>query len=107
MHHDYSDLRALTPLPPLWFDEYAVPRFVPFQPNFLANIYAKDAVLAEIRCQACDHAFHVAFSHGANTREPLAEAIVANTLHYGDPPNIGCCPAGPTMNSVPQRVLEF
>jgi len=107
MHHDYADIRALSPLPPLWFDEYAVPRYVPFHPYALANIYAQDAVLAEIACQGCDHIFHVAFSHGANHNGPLAEAIVANTLHYGDPPNITCCAAGPTMNSVPRRVLEF
>lgn len=28
-------------------------------------------------------------------------------LHYGDPPNIHCCAAGPTMNSIPIRVLEY
>lgn len=29
------------------------------------------------------------------------------TIHYGDPPNVGCCPAGPTMNCWDLRVLEF
>ena len=29
------------------------------------------------------------------------------TLHYGDPPNIGCCLTGPSMNVVDVRVLEY
>ena len=37
----------------------------------------------------------------------LSERIRDMTIAYGDPPNIGCCPAGPTMNSVPRRVLEY
>ncbi|MFW6184041.1 MAG: hypothetical protein ACOC8X_09610 [Chloroflexota bacterium] len=40
-------------------------------------------------------------------RPQLSELIDAGRLHYGDPPNAGCCPAGPTMNSEPRRVLEF
>ena len=27
--------------------------------------------------------------------------------HYGDPPNMGCCPAGPTMNCEDIKILEF
>lgn len=37
----------------------------------------------------------------------LAESIRDKNLHYGDPPNIGCCLAGATMNSEPRRVLEY
>jgi len=37
----------------------------------------------------------------------LAERIRVGALEYGDPPNVDCCPAGPTMNSVPKRVLEY
>lgn len=35
---------------------------------------------------------------------PIEERIAS--LHYGDPPNVGCCPSGPSMNSVPREVLE-
>ena len=28
-------------------------------------------------------------------------------VHYGDPPNVGCCGAGPVMNSVMHRILEY
>jgi hypothetical protein len=37
----------------------------------------------------------------------LARRVEADEIHYGDPPNVECCPAGPTMNSVPLRVVEF
>lgn len=37
----------------------------------------------------------------------LRDSILAGTIHYGDPPNAGCCPAGPTMNCWDLRVLEF
>ena len=37
----------------------------------------------------------------------LKVAVEAHTLHYGDPPNIDCCAAGATMNSIPIRVLQF
>ena len=40
-------------------------------------------------------------------RASLKELIISNEIHYGDPPDMHCCPAGPTMNSVPIRVLEF
>lgn len=29
------------------------------------------------------------------------------TLHYGDPPNTGCCLSGASMNSEPRRILEY
>lgn len=106
MHRDYIDIRSLTPKQPLWFDEYAVPRYVEFSPAQLANIYAREAVLAEIECQACGHPFQVAFS-AANHRGPLSEAIVENTLEYGDPPNINCCAAGPTMSSTARKVVQY
>jgi hypothetical protein len=37
----------------------------------------------------------------------LAESIEVNALAYGDPPNIQCCPAGPTMSSDTVRVLQY
>ena len=39
--------------------------------------------------------------------DPLANDIRDGSLHYGDPPNIECCPAGPTMNSEMLKVIEY
>jgi hypothetical protein len=39
------------------------------------------------------------------TRASLSEEIAF--IHYGDPPNSGCCPAGATMNCIDLRVLQF
>ena len=112
MNHHYRDIRDRVDDAPLWYDEHAVPRYCTFSPNEVANIYAKECVLLLIRCQGCDQRFKVAMSwddmsamrHGIPR---LRLSVFDKTIHYGDPPNIGCCPAGPTMNSFPLRVLEF
>lgn len=117
MHTYYADILDRIPEPPKWFDEHAVPRYCDFSPRELANIYANEAALVLIRCQACNSEFQVAFSE-VNTRDLLwnaekkkvktiADLIVERRLHYGDPPNMRCCDAGPTMNSVPVRVVEY
>lgn len=118
MNCDYADIRGKISEPPQWFDEYAVPRYAAFAPQRAANIYADECALVEISCQNCGTRFRVAFSRsksGAHLEanrhggEPisLAQTIRGKTIHYGDPPNIGCCPSGPTMNSGPLHVLEF
>lgn len=113
MHHDYEDIRSRIAEPPLWWDENAVPRYCAFEPNAIANIYADEAVLAEITCQRCGRPFRVAFSQDGMQRctrkgnARLADDIRLKELHYGDPPNARCCDAGPTMNSEPRRVLEY
>lgn len=117
MHTCYADILSRIPEPPLWFDECAVPRYVPFAPNQCANIYAKEAVLVRIACQGCQQTFDVAFtSAAASEKIPpksdgtpllLRDYIAHKELHYGDPPNVECCAAGASMNSVPQTVLEY
>ncbi|MEM8774906.1 MAG: hypothetical protein AAGF53_07720 [Pseudomonadota bacterium] len=119
MHAHYKDILSRIEDPALWFDEVAVPRFEPFSTRLLANIYAREAALVRIECQACRTGFDVAFTSLAASRklpeekEPdsrpamIRDHIAARSLHYGDPPNIGCCGAGATMNSVPRRVLEY
>lgn len=119
MHHHYRDIRDRIADPPLWWDEHAVPRYSPFAPNEVANIYAQQVTLLEIACQGCGTRFAVAFSWDdyvfgtsedgtswVRQCEPMTPERV-QSLHYGDPPNAWCCAAGPTMNSVPLRVLEF
>lgn len=117
MNHDYIDIRSRISEPPQWFDENAVPRYCKFSPEELANIYAHECALVEIACQGCQTRFHVAFSRSQmddaidriDWRNPktLAALVMDKTIHYGDPPNTGCCAAGPTMNSDPIRVLEY
>lgn len=118
MHHNYSDIRNLTKASPKWHDEHGVPRYCDFHPDKVANIYAAEAALVLIKCQACRTKFYVAFSEqnlkhklwddGQRKRVAfLSDLISERTLHYGDPPNTQCCGAGPSMNSVPILVVEY
>lgn len=114
MNHCYRDILDLSPTPPLWFDEHAVPRFCDFAPNETANIYADEACLLLIECQSCGTEFPVAFTwckhdhiFPGRPAASLSDRVRENSLDYGDPPNIECCPAGPTMSSMPIRVAEF
>lgn len=118
MHNDYDDITSRIAEPPKWWDENGVPRYCEFHPNAVPDIYCDEAVLFGVTCQGCETRFKVALSrHRAmaevmakrNDYEPrtLAQQIQDKTLHYGDPPNTRCCPAGPTMNSEPRIVLEY
>jgi hypothetical protein len=109
MNTDYSDIRSRIPEPPNWFDEHAVPRYCPFAPSEASDIYAKEVVLLLVECQACEHEFRVCLSWSAMDGVRDIPPLSANPagLEYHDPPNVECCAAGPTMNSVPIRVLEF
>lgn len=111
MRHDYLDIAARIKEAPQWFDEHGVPRYCRFHPAEIANVYAQEAVLMEIACQRCGHLFPVAISQDDlerfNAKHTLAEMIGVRELHYGDPPNVACCDAGPTMNSEPRKVLEY
>lgn len=102
MNNEYKDIRDRIPEPPKWWDEFAVPRYCDFHPREAANIYADEAALLLIECQACEREFHVCMSgRGAG------EAIKDGSIHYGDPPNVECCYSGPTMNVRDVRVLEY
>lgn len=127
MHQCYDDILNAIPGDPLWWQAGGVPRYAPFSPEVIPDIYADETALVEIACQSCDTRFHVCFTSSKmhrimkalqikgdpqdagelSDRLTLANAITEQTIHYGDPPNIGCCPAGPTMNSVPIRVIEY
>lgn len=114
MHHHYNDITSRILAPPMWYDENAVPRYCDFAPDEVADIYATEVALVEIACQDCGQRFNVAFSwdrvEWVKGVPRLHEAMTladVKRLHYGDPPNAGCCPAGPTMNCDDLRVLEF
>ncbi len=120
MHHHYKDIIDRISDPPIWWDEYAVPRFEEFEPGDGAYIYADEVALLHVQCQGCGHDFRVCMSTSKTSRINLAESsedntvywssleeiIKARTIHYGDPPNF-CCAAGATMNSIPRRVLGY
>lgn len=116
MNANYADIIDRVVEAPIWFDEHAVPRYCPFKPNETASIYADEAVLFEIECQRCATPFLVCMTSDPMSRMAQAslrdgvfslEKRIPDTLEYGDPPNIECCAAGPTMKSVPLRVVEF
>jgi hypothetical protein len=96
---------------PKWWNEYGAPRYCDFSPQESANIYASEVVLSLIACQSCGHEFKVCFSQSetdiARSARTLGSYIKDCDLHYGDPPNSNCCMAGPTMNSIPIKVLEY
>jgi hypothetical protein len=116
MHHHYRDLTDKLGTP-LWWDECGVPRYCEFGPHETNNIYADEVALLEIACQDCGQRFKVAMSSSLFERvnggmpgpplRSLADLIQHGSIHYGDPPNNGCCPAGPTMNCEDLCVLEF
>jgi hypothetical protein len=98
--------------PILWWDECGAPRYTPFEPREASNIYADEALLLLISCQSCGKEFHVCMVHERGSEkergEPsLERSIREKDLYYGDPPNISCCLSGPTMSSVPKRVLQY
>lgn len=109
MHADYADIREKIGEEPKWFDEHGVPRYCDFTPREVADIYADEVALLDIRCQSCARLFKVAMSTSAVDMAYGRRRLSANiqALHYGDPPNVDCCPAGPTMNSIPIQVLQF
>lgn len=113
MHASYSDITDRLGKP-LWWDEAGAPRYALFHPSYANNIYAKEAVLLLVRCQSCHSKFPVCLTWDGmeelilnRPRHSLAERVQAKALHYGDPPDAGCCPSGPTMTSETLQVLEF
>ncbi len=114
MNNEFDDITSRIAEAPSWHDENGVPRYGAFAPSAVPNIYANEAVLFKIACQGCGEKFQVSLSRAAIEfsivdQEPgtLRDRINNKTLHYGDPPNTGCCSTGPTMNSEPRRVLEY
>ena len=118
MLHNFKDIIDAAGRDPLWWDENGTPRFCEFNPNKNANIYADEIVLLRVACQGCATEFDVCMSTSIMERymhqhtwgrpgPSLAQLIEKHEIHYGDPPNTGCCPAGATMNSVPRMVLQY
>lgn len=110
MYPSYEDITSRIPEAPGWWQEGGVPRYGVFTPRETASIYANEAALVEIACQSCDARFHVSFhadKMDAYEGRSVADLIRSDSLHYGDPPNTGCCAAGATMSSINVRVVEY
>ena len=108
MHQHYEDILKRIDRAPIWFDEFGVPRYEEFSPQRLGNIYATEAALAEVSCQQCRRVFRVALTNAfARKGFGLSDEIRLCRVHYGDPPNVRCCSAGPTMNSIMHEILEY
>jgi hypothetical protein len=110
MHQHYKDILNRIDEAPTWFDDDGVPRFGNFSPSQLGNIYASEAALAEVACQGCGRIFKVALTDALGFTSKslgLSDKIRLRRVHYGDPPNVDCCGAGPSMNSEMHRILEY
>lgn len=109
MWPDYEDIRSRISEEPVWFDSNGVPRYEPFSPVAVPNIYAKEAVLYLVRCQSCGKKFKVADDRGTIDKlrkiSDLEHLIKEGALHYGDAPRHNC--VGDTMNCEDIRVLEY
>lgn len=99
---------------PRWFDENGVPRYVDFHPSLCVMAGAQESFLVEVRCQGCGTAFPVAltwkrdcsaYGHILRPQDKLTQTG-GNNLHYGAPPNVGCCDADPTMSSDFHCIVE-
>jgi hypothetical protein len=92
---------------PKWWTTEGFPRYVDFNPREV-DVYAETVALVRCKCQACGREFLVAF-HDNGCMGKLA--VLDGDPHGGwstlhDPPNVSCCPAGPTMSSDWVVVLE-
>lgn len=114
MRANYHDIRRRIQGDPLWHDENGCPRYDPFHPSMVADIYASEVALLEIGCQGCLWRGLVAMSYVpwySLTAKSLGTAIKQQIIHYGDPPwhedeNGETCIGG-TMNCGDFRVVEF
>ena len=110
MHTDYSDIRDRLG-EPLWWDEVGCPRYCLFSPDHVNSIYAGEVAFLEIACQNCGRRFEVAVVSDSFDQieggPSLRRRVEDNSIHYGDPPNVDCCAAGPCMNCEDLRVLQF
>ena len=101
MHCSFRDIIDRIGEPPLWYDEYGIPRWCKFHPGEVSNIYARTVAFFEIACQYCHQKFDV-----VRTGDAFHPLVIDQDLHYGDPPRHHCDGGGDTMNCLDIRVLE-
>lgn len=107
MKPSYDDIISRIKEEPWWFDQNGCPRYEEFHPN-LCNVYCEEAALLLISCQNCDKEFRVGVYDDRLRPTYFSKKVLkGENLYYGDPPDIGCCAAGPTMTSNTKQILEF
>lgn len=106
MNRNYADITSRILEEPSWWQEGGIPRYGQFEPGQSTGVYTHQVALMEIACQACDRRFTVALEQSAHIPR-VDEQIREGTIEYGDPPNVRCCPGGPSMTSVPIRIQEY
>ena len=111
MKQNYKDITSRINEEPKWYDDNGVPRYDEFSPCSSPNVYADEVCLFEVACQSCKKFFTVSKSsdrfESLQRGRTLRELILSKNLWYKDPPNVGCCPAGPTMTSNTVRIHEY
>jgi hypothetical protein len=110
MHPSYEDITSRIAERPSWWQSGGVPRYGDFHPGSSSSIYAREVALVEIACQSCDTRFRVVFDADQMDqyeRRGVGDLIRNGSIHYGDPPNTGCCASGASMNSIPVAVIEY
>lgn len=123
MDHGYPDITERAGKPD-WYDRHGAPRYGNFDPR-MVTVYADEAVLITIRCQACNHPSQVSLVSPTlmevifnSTSDTPTEELVARTrldrdgLLYGDPPNCDYahapgCYSGRTMTCEEIAVVEW
>lgn len=111
MHNSYKDIIDRIKEEPKWWDDNAVPRYCDFHPRHSPNIYANQVILLRIACQGCGKQFKVERNwspfHQMHTMNGTSFDQRLDNIYFGDPPNAGCCPVGPTMSSISLHIDEF
>lgn len=105
MKRYFVDLLSRISEAPSWFDSNGTPRYGDFSPDLVPDVYTDEVLLLLIRCQGCLREFRVAIQR--ERYEPKTLKSRLPHVYYGDPPNVRCCPAGPTMSSESVKVLEY
>jgi hypothetical protein len=112
MHTDYRDIIARAG-DPVWWDEYAVPRYCVFEPN-KQNVYANEVALVKVLCARCQKVFLIGRTHDSmddiNNVTSIKQDILDHVIGYGMPPfhfHDGHLCSGSTMTCDVFRVMEY
>lgn len=93
---------------PLWFSKDGYPRYCKYIPSE-CGVYHKFSALCLVKCQACGKEFKIGTAtnlidiwyretQGHIDKNMTELEKIRYVLEYsGDPPNVDCCAAGPTM----------
>ena len=130
MYPLYEDILELAgDRQPLWWDSNGVPRFQPFHPSLVPCIYADEALLMIIECQACRRKFDVGLFwdlHDAlvgvgpidrkDLEAPINRSRLSSSIQAGEIPYYGDAPwhtineyqcSGTTMTGKTLLIKEF